>query len=311
MSRWTLRQVPFKYQLSDWTLMSLSLRLQTTSIPLGASSPAPEPAAPDHALEQGSQGFFVHAMPLAPGQPVFSRRGEFLCYIPLQYNHYYIDMEQDFEAYKARFSSKTRSTIARKLKRWAEHSGGSIRWKAYRTAEEMDDFFAMARSVSAQTYQERLLEAGLPNTTAFLAQMKQRAELDLARGFILFDADKAVSYLYCPVDDGVLIYAYLGYDPQYRKLSVGTVLQWLALESLFNEGQFRCFDFTEGQSEHKRLFATHSVPSANVIFARPTLFNRFVLLTHKGFAQFSSWLGATLDQWGLKSRIKQVLRFGG
>ena len=310
VSRWELRRVPFKYQLSDWTLASLSLRLQMMSMPLSESPAAPLPVPPDVPLEEGSQGFFIRAMPLEPGQPVFSQAGPFLCYIPLQYKHYYIDLRQSFDDYKAKFSSKTRSTITRKVKRWAEHGGGGVHWKVFKTPEEMDEFFQLARTVSLTTYQERLLEAGLPDAPEYLAEMKRLAAVDSARGFILFDAGRPVSYLYCPVSDGVVIYAFLGYDPQYLKLSVGTVLQWLALEHLFNEGRFRFFDFTEGQSEHKRLFATHSVPSGNVIFVRRNLANLFVIYTHDGFARLSTWLGVTLDRLGWKPAVKRLIRSG-
>ena len=249
-------------------------------------------------------------MPLEPGQPVFSQAGPFLCYIPLQYKHFYIDLRQSFDDYKAKFSSKTRSTITRKVKRWADHVGGAIDWKTFKTPDEIDVFFQLARTVSLTTYQERLLEAGLPDTPEYLIEMRRLAALDRARGFILFDAGRPVSYLYCPVSNGVLIYAYLGYDPQYQKMSAGTVLQWLALERLFSEGRFRYFDFTEGQSEHKRLFATHAVPSANVVFVRRSPINLFVVYTHEMFSRASSWLGQTFDRLGWKTAVKRLLRSG-
>jgi hypothetical protein len=66
------------------------------------------------------------------------------------------------------------------------------------------------------------------------------------RAYLLFDGERP--YLYCPVQGDVVIYRYLGYDPDYARMSVGTVLQWLALEELFREARFRMFDFTEGES---------------------------------------------------------------
>jgi hypothetical protein len=310
VSCWELRQVPFKFQLSDWSLGSLSLRLQMMSIPLGELPAAALPLPPDVPLGEGSQGFFVRAMPLESGQPVFSKAGPFLCYIPLQYQHCYIDLRQSFDDYKAKFSSKTRSTITRKVKRWADYCGGAVHWKTFKTPDEMEEFFALARAVSLTTYQERLLEAGLPDTAEYLVEMQRLAALDRARGYILFDAGRPVSYLYCPVSNGVLIYAHLGYDPQYLKMSVGTVLQWLALESLFSEGRFRLFDFTEGQSDHKRLFATHAVPSANVVFVRRSPMNLFVVYAHEMFSRASAGLGQTLDRLGWKKAVKRLLRSG-
>lgn len=310
MSRWEFRPVPFKYQLSDWTLASVSLPLQVRSMRLGECEPCEVPEIPTVALERGSQGFSIRSLPLAPNQPVLRSIGGYLCYVQQQYGHCYIDLSIGFDAYRAKFSSKTRSTIMRKVKRYAEHCGGQIEWKSFASPDEMDDFFQLARKVSVKTYQERLLEAGLPNSADYLAQMKRLAAGNQVRGFILFDRAVPVSYLYCPARGDALIYAFLGYDPAYLNLSVGTVLQWLALEWLFAERQFRYFDFTEGQSEHKRLFATHSVPSANVLFLRAGLRNRLVVLSHHRFGQFSTWLGATLDRWGLKTRVRRLMRFG-
>ena len=132
----------------------------------------------------------------------------------------------------------------------------------------------------------------------------------MSAGLFFFIKDKPVSYLYCPVSNGVLIYAFLGYDPGYMNFSVGTVLQWLALEHLFEERSFRFFDFTEGQSEHKKLFATHHIQCANVFFLRSNLRNRFLLHSQRTVDNFSKLAGDKLDQLGLKSKVKKMMRFG-
>ena len=118
------------------------------------------------------------------------------------------------------------------------------------------------------------------------------------------------AYLYCPALDGALVYAYLGYDPEYMKLSVGTVLQWLALEQIFAEGRFTCFDFTEGQSDHKRLFATHEMRCANVMFLKRSLWLSLLVRVHAWTDRLSSAAGALAARWGVKSRLKRMLRFG-
>ena len=92
--------------------------------------------------------------------------------------------------------------------------------------------------------------------------------------------------------------------------SVGTILQWLALEHLFEENSFRFFDFTEGQSDHKKLFATHSVQCANVFFLRSSLRNRTLLYMQRAMGHFSHLVGNKLDQFGLKSKVKKMMRFG-
>jgi hypothetical protein len=311
MSRWQLRHVPFKFQLSDLTLFSLPVRLQVRAERLtDETAPATSLSPPVDELLSGSQGFVVRGLPLQQEVRVLTRSGDFFCYVPSQYQHCYIDLRQSFDDYQKKFSSKTRSTINRKVRKYAEHCGGTIPWKSYKGASEMREFFRLARIVSKSTYQERLLDAGLPDSEEFIRGAEALAAEDRVRAWLLFDGERPVSYLYCPVTEGVLNYSYLGYDPQYMDKSVGLVLQWLAVQQLFNEGRFRYFDFTEGQSDHKRLFSTHQRHCGNVFMLRRSARNAAIIYGHLATDRCSRWLGETLDRFGVKAKVKRMLRFG-
>lgn len=310
MNNWELREIPFKYQLSDLTLFSVSLPMQCRTVSLlDESPPRGLPGPPIDELMAGSQGFIIRALPVSEELSTVSEQQGYIFYTPLQYDHCHIDLRQSFDDYQRKFSSKTRSTINRKVKKYAEHCGGSIPWRSYTKPEEMDEFFCLARAVSKLTYQERLLDVGIPGDEDFFREARALAAEDRLRAYILFDGERPVSYLYCPVEAGVLIYAYLGYDPEYMKMSVGTVLQWLALEKIFGEACFQAFDFTEGQSDHKRLFATHQRHCANVFMVRSSIRNKAVIYSQLFMNRFSAWLGVKLDQLGVKKRIKHLLRF--
>ena len=303
--------VPIKLQLGEKTLFAPELRLQVREIGLDDETPpVAVPMPPVAALQPGNQGFLIRSLRVAGEQPVLARRNGYLCYIPSQHRRYYIDMRLTFEEYRSKFSSKTRSTLNRKIRKYAEHCGGEISWKVDLCVHEMPEFFSLARAVSMTTYQEKLLDAGIPGSDGFYRGMEQLARQGCVRGFILFHGNQPVSYLYCPVINKVVIYAYLGYDPRYMDYSVGTVLQWLALEYLFEERSFHFFDFTEGQSEHKRLFATHHVQCANVFFLRSNLRNMLLLGSQRIVDNLSKLVGDVLDHFGLKSKIKKMIRFG-
>ena len=312
MSSWESRQVPFKYQLSDLTLFRATVPLQVRSVMLtDAAAAVATLVAPDDILPSGSEGFLIRAVRVTQPQRPIATVGPYLCYVLQQYEHYFIDLRLTFEQYKNNFSSKTRSTIKRKIKKFSEHGAGQLDWRTYQEPAQMREFYQHARAVSRKTYQERLLDAGLPDHEGFVAEMEQLASAGCVRAYVLFDRGRPVSYLYCPVRDGVLIYEYLGYDPEYLKLSVGIVLQWLALEQLFAEQRFSFFDFTEGESDHKRLFSTAVNRCANVVFLRNTLRNRVLVYTHSWMARFSGLLGSSLDRLGLRAQIKRWLRFAG
>ncbi len=308
---WTVRRQPLRFQFSDVTLLSLSIPLQMRSVALTEVQAAVgEPTPPKDPLLGECEGFMLRALPVAqPLRAGLSRADGFLRYVLLSYRHYFIDMSGDFESYRQKFSGKTRSTLDRKVRKFAEHCAGGMRWVCYRTPDELMQFMPLARSVSRLSYQERLLDAGLPDSEEFLASALAAAAENRVRAYLLFHDERPVSYLYCPIEnDGVVIYSYLGYDPAYQRHSVGTVLQWLALEQLFSEQRYRFFDFTEGESDHKRLFATDSRECANILFVKDRFPYALSIRAHWWLARLSAGVGEVLGRLGLKAHVRKLLR---
>lgn len=227
---------------------------------------------------------------------------------PQVYARHYIDMLPGFDAYMAQFSSKTRATLKRKARKLADAGGGTLDVRSFHRPEQLEAFFADALPLSEQTYQARLLDAGLPGHAAFCAEAERLAAADNLRAYILYMHGKAVAYLYLPVTDDVLVYAYLGYDQAQAGLSPGTVLQMQALEALFAENRFRYFDFTEGDGAHKALFGTHQVQCATVFLFKPGIGNRVLLASQHGFNTAVERAGTWLERVGLKARIRKLLR---
>lgn len=312
--QWVPDHFRLRYTLSDKTLFSAELpverarfRLRDLLLALGSLQ---IPPAWENRSSSRSRGFLVRSMPVAGPQAVLSRQGGYLRYVYMQYPRFYIDLHGSFEDYRKSFASKTRSTLQRKANKFDKHCGGRAVWRVYKTPEQLNEFFELARQVSQKTYQERLLDAGLPSSDHFRAEAQEQARRGEVRAYLLFDGEQPVSYLYCPAHEGVLLYSYLGYDPAYQKLSVGTVLQWHALRDIFDEGLFDYFDFTEGFSEHKRLFSNGSIGCADVLYMPRSLRNSLLIGSHYSFSNLASWVGGRLEQYGLKSRVRRVIRFG-
>jgi CelD/BcsL family acetyltransferase involved in cellulose biosynthesis len=103
--------------------------------------------------------------------------------------------------------------------------------------------------------------------------MKALASRDGVRAWLLFLGGKPISYLYAPAEGETLVYAYLGYDPEFAELSPGTVLQMEALREAMGEGRFKLFDFTEGEGQHKRQFASGEIECLDLLLVRRGLGN--------------------------------------
>lgn len=259
----------------------------------------------------GADGHLSRSQPVEGPLPRLSWVEGYLRYVPNQYMRHYIDLDMGWEAYQAKFSSKSRQTLRRKVRKFADASGGTIDWRTYRTPEEIETFRGLAREVSRLTYQERLLNAGLPDDAAFAERAARLAAADQVRAYLLFLEDEPVAYLYCPARNSALLYAYLGYHPDVAALSPGTVLQWQVLESLFQEGRFRYFDFAPGDSPHKALFGSAHQPCADVYYLRRRPRPLALGLAHAATTLGSDSVSAALSRLGVKQSLKRFLRRGG
>jgi CelD/BcsL family acetyltransferase involved in cellulose biosynthesis len=252
-------------------------------------------------LPPRADGYYLRAVPAQLAARVGSEAG-MRCFLRQSYPRHYADLSLGSDAYLATFSGKSRSGLKRKCRKLEERSGGALDVRCYRTPAEVETFYREARALSALTYQERLLDAGLPEGA--LPEMRELAANDEVRAFLLFVDGRAVSYLYAPADGQTLRYAYLGYDPAFADLSPGTVLQMEAMRMLMAEGRFRWFDFTEGDGQHKRQFATGAIDSVDLLLLRPTFANLAAART------LAAWDGAieAAKRLGGKSIARAVRR---
>ena len=255
-------------------------------------------------LPDGLQGYKLRAVPEAEAS-VLLADSRFVPWVRQSYARCYTDLTLGFDVWFETLSSSTRQGLRRKSRKLTELGGGSLDVRCYRTPDEMDTFFANARQISAISYQEKLLSAGLPADAQ--PAMRALAAQDKARGFIMFLHDQPVAYLYTPAQGDVLLYAYLGYDPEYAHISPGSILQMEAFRLLMIERRFRFFDFTEGGGRHKLGFASGSIPSLDILLLLPTLPNRMRLGTLAAFDGMVSAAKQTVDHLGFRG-VRKLLR---
>jgi CelD/BcsL family acetyltransferase involved in cellulose biosynthesis len=260
------------------------------------------------ATADGRDGVLARTLPVPVRQARLRIDGGRIHYLCKRFNHSVIDLSGSYDGYLAKFSAKTRSTFRRKQSKFAALADGKLDMRVYRTAAEMEQFYPLARAISAETYQERRFNAGLPVDDGFLRDMRQRAQDGTVRGFLLFVGGRAVSYLYCPIRDQRVVYGYLGFLPEFRAHSPGTVLQLLALRSLYDEGKHRLFDFTEGDGEHKAMFATQSTPSAHMLILAANRRNHTLLELHRRLDRLDERTRALNQALGLQQRLRRLFR---
>ncbi|WP_419810157.1 GNAT family N-acetyltransferase [Sphingomonas sp.] len=250
-----------RFGIGARTLLSVSRRLRRIALSLDDVRAGVVP--PRGALAAEEDGFLLTSLPVA-ALPAIKTDG-LIAFVRQRYDRSWIDLTAGEAAWRAGLSANARAQLRRKARRLGVHEV-----RRYRTPDEIAAFHAAARALSVSTYQERLLDEGLPADAAPLLRL---AAADGARAWLLRVDDTPVAYLCCTADRDTLRYEHVGYDPAWSQLSPGAVLQGEALGDLFAD-RFARFDFTEGDGQHKRRFATNSVPCVDLLLLRATAANR-------------------------------------
>jgi len=309
MEKWLRQSINFTVRLGEislftWPLSACVLKTHFTKLPAHPAVPAELPEL----FRDSVDVVVIRSHPAESSLTRLSLLPQAIQYVPSSYQRYWVVFDGDFENYLKKFSAKSRNTLLRKIKKFTEFSGGEIDWKEYCKPEEMYEFHKLAIEVSQKTYQERLLDCGLPTNQQFRENMLTLAAEDNVRGYLLFYQKKPIAYIYCPIQDGIALYEYVGHDPEYQRWSPGTLLQYFALQCMFTASHIKIFDFTEGEGAHKAFFATNNQYCADIYYFRRTWCNFIKVILHASSDKLSRAIVQVLERLKLKTYVKKIFR---
>ena len=306
---WQREFTTFKFRLGEYSVFKLKLDTLVFDRHFSDVSLKMHEELPNlKQLISGDRVMLIRSCPVDKYIPIFSFHSGYIRYVPYKYRRYYVKMSCSFEEYLKKFNSRSKSTLMRKIRKFSDYCNGTIDCREYKYPAEVEEFYKHAQFVSKNTYQSRLLACGFPEGGKTKEELARLAKAGAMRGFVLFHETSPVAYLYSPVKDNIVYYRFVGYDTDYQRHSPGTILQFLALQKLFSEKQFRMFDFTEGEGQHKEFFSTDVQPCADIYYFKFGLKNILIVLVHAFFDRSSRLIVKILDVFKLKSRIKKHIR---
>ncbi len=231
-----------------------------------------------------------------------------ICYRLYEYDRCWVKTEGDFEDYLATFSKTSRKGLRRRIKQLKSISGDDLDIRHFAEADVMDSFHTDARAISAKTFQEKLMNDGLPADDAFREDVSRKAQRGDCYGSILYLENEPISYLYCERQGAGWLAVYGGFDPAHAKLSPGTVHLVSILHQAFDDSDCKSFDFGPGRSDYKQFFATDTVPSADVLILRKTVKNRLIVNTHRALSGTTDGINHFVERLNLKTLLRQKIR---
>lgn len=210
------------------------------------------------------------------------------------------------ELYWQKFSSKTRQTFRRKLKKF-----GRTHLSRIEDVSQVADFLQAAHQISLQTWQTRQFGLRVRNDRAELARFCELARLGLLRSYLWFVEDQAVAFTIGFQDHGRFYYEEVGYLPEFARFSPGQMMLIQMIDDLIAHHRAEWFDFGGGDADYKELFATHSSRSGTVWLFPPTLQGA----TTHAYLETSHYFRRTarqlLTRYGDATRWRQWVRYGG
>ena len=225
-----------------------------------------------------------------------------------RFTNFVVDIEDSFDAYWNRFSSKSRWVLKSKAKKLSKACEGEITYRQYKSAEEMKEFYDLARKVELGSFQEKVLRNGIPDNPGFYKDMLALASQGNVRGYLLSVKEKPIAYLYCLATAQTLFHEISGYDAAYSAYSPGVLLQQYALRELFAERRFKLFDFASGGGQHKEFFSTRRLERADVYIFRKTVRNLAITSFVAGLGFTLAKFAGLLGRVGLESKFRHAVR---
>jgi CelD/BcsL family acetyltransferase involved in cellulose biosynthesis len=288
---WKVRSEVLHFQFGPLNLGTVAFRaLSLLSNPFIVD---PSLRAPlEEAMAKHCQAVVRFAMPIGKDFRVFQVEHRVIRYVARYGLRYTVELNGPFESYLKKFSNKSRNTLKRRIKKSVLHDKAP-ELRQYRSIAEMMAFREIAMAISHRSYKKDI-GWGFEESENFARQLQVDASMNLVRGYVLMLDGEPAAYVFCRIEEDVVIYKHLAYDTRFGARSPGTVLLYLMLEQLFQEQEFRLLDF-DGMEyyPYKEFFSTRPVRCARVIWFRPT--PRNIVLFGGHYVIMSAWhLGAAL-----------------
>ena len=154
-----------------------------------------------------------------------------------------IDLPDSFDAFFARLSRKDRKNLGWKMRKLAKEF--EVQIEVFKDADSIERFLEEGERISRRTYQWSVGQQ-LVNDHATRERYRALAEEGRLRCYLLYLDGTARAFARGSVQGDIFLEDTPGYDPDFAKYSIGTVLMMEALKDLIGTSSCRVFDFGTG-----------------------------------------------------------------
>lgn len=213
------------------------------------------------------------------------------------------------ETYLQSIGKESRRNLRRYAKKLLDDPALSCRIKRFTGKIGAEEFMRTAASLSAKTYQAKILGVGLTRNSLEEAQIEMAAERDAFLGHILYIDGEPAAFHFGVIHGDRLFALQMGYDPKWSNRQVGSVLFFEVLKDLERSNvNIRYLDYMSGVTNFKLRTANDKHPTRSFYLFRRTPIGALQYATLVAVNRFSHAVGAVLHKLRLKARLQAFIR---
>jgi len=223
------------------------------------------------------------------------------------YHRRLIALPESFEEYIRNLGYSARKDVRSALRRLKRSSEASIEYRIFSVPTDVLEFLRLAQQISDKTYQRNLLGLGIRSDDETRRNLNFAAENGWLLSYILVYDQKPVAFRHGYLYSGTYYAIQTGYDPDWRKKSVGTNIQIHCIRDLIDKGVTQ-LDFLYGDNERKRSLSNTYRIEQNIYLIPDKFPLNILAYALRIFNFISESLGDFIERWELKSKIRRYLR---
>ena len=193
---------------------------------------------------------------------------------------YLVELRGSLSTYLAKFSAKRRHNLLRTVKKFTELSEGKLDCREFRSGSEMLEFQRIAVEISEKTYKKNI-GWGFQSSEKFGQELVEAAAVGAVRGYVLVLQGSTGRLCFLPYPELHRLLHPYQLRPAVQRSSPGTVLLYLLIERLFEEGRFDLPRFSRRSVLAIQAgFLDRATPVCNSVLFSPTLPNMALIFAH-------------------------------
>ena len=229
---------------------------------------------------------------------------------PSQTGHESLKLPPSLDELYKRMSSKRRSEVRRKAKKFVAQATAGITIVCYRQPEQLDRIFQDVEEIARKTYL-RGLGTGFEDNALVRARLELCARKGWLRAYVLYIGDRPCAYWIGMMCGETFYGEYVGYDPEYRLLSPGMYVMLTVIETFCNGASgetVREVDFGFGNAEYKSALCNSSSVESSVFMFAPTFKGLRLNLTRTAARMVDNAARKTVAHANWLQKIKKTWR---